>query len=88
MESTEDLESNNLQIELTAYSKRLKSPSYYAERLNELRKRKGMSNNFASNTNDLVRMCSQPIVIYFNENSTQVLLEPLPKQMKDVGSCL
>ncbi|CAG8507816.1 5078_t:CDS:10 [Cetraspora pellucida] len=83
-----DLGSNDLQIESTAYSKCLKSPSYYAERLNELRKRKGMSNNFVSNTNDLVGICSQPIVIYFNEDSTQVLLEPLPKQMKDVGSCL
>ncbi|CAG8471358.1 15961_t:CDS:10 [Racocetra fulgida] len=78
---------NNLieESESTAYSKRLKLPSYYAERLNELRKGEGMSNNFASNTNDLVGMCLQPIVKYFNEDSTKVLLEPLPKQMKDVG---
>lgn len=47
-----------------------------------------MSDNFASNTNDLVGMCSQPIVKYFNEDSTLVLLEPLPNQMKDVDSCL
>ncbi|CAG8795371.1 13939_t:CDS:2, partial [Racocetra fulgida] len=43
-----------------------------------------MSDNFASNINDLAEMYSQPIVKYFNENST-VLLEPLPNQMKDVG---
>ncbi|CAG8726581.1 2580_t:CDS:2, partial [Cetraspora pellucida] len=79
---------NDLQIESIFYSKCLKSPSYYTERLNELRKREGMSNNFASNTNDLVGMCSQPIVKYFNEDSTLVLLEPLPNQMKDIGSCL
>ncbi|CAG8655561.1 20189_t:CDS:1, partial [Racocetra persica] len=45
--------------------------------LNELRKEEGMSNNFASNTNDLVGMYSQPIVKYFNEDSTKVLLKPL-----------
>ncbi|CAG8662161.1 13121_t:CDS:10, partial [Dentiscutata heterogama] len=75
---------NELQIGSTAYCKRLKSPSYYAEILNKLRKGEGMSDNFASNTNDLVEMYSQPIEKYFNEDSIQVLLEPLPKQMKDV----
>ncbi|CAG8488712.1 17980_t:CDS:10 [Cetraspora pellucida] len=79
---------NDLQIGSTAYSKRLKSPLYYAERLNKLRKGEGMSDNFASNTNDLVGMYSQLIVKYFNEDSTLVLLEPLPNQMKDVDSCL
>ncbi|CAG8460004.1 18616_t:CDS:10 [Racocetra persica] len=75
---------SELQIGSTAYSKCLKSPSDYVKRLNKLRKIKGTS-DFASNTNDLVGMYSQPIKKYFNEDSTQVLLELLSKQMKDVG---
>ncbi|CAG8520989.1 31742_t:CDS:10 [Racocetra persica] len=38
----------------TAYSKRLKPPSDYTGRLNILRKIKGISDSFASNTNNLV----------------------------------
>ncbi|CAG8800606.1 6005_t:CDS:2, partial [Racocetra persica] len=72
----------------TAYSKHLKPSSDYAKRLNKLRKIKKMSNNFVSNTNDLVEIYLQLIVKYFNEDLTQVLLKPLPKQMKDVDSCL
>ncbi|CAG8772203.1 21255_t:CDS:2, partial [Racocetra persica] len=86
--SDSDIHSNIEPSGSTAYSKRLKSPSYYAERLNKLRKEEEMSDNFASNTNNQVGIYSQPIVKYFNEDSTLVLLEPLPNQMKDVNSCL
>ncbi|CAG8783780.1 18306_t:CDS:1, partial [Racocetra persica] len=40
--------------------------------------------NFASKTNDLLRIYSQSIEKYFNEDSIQVSLEKLQKQMKDV----
>lgn len=72
----------------TTYSKRLKPQSDYTGRLNKLRKIKGISDNFASNTNNLIGMYSQPIENYFNKSSIQVSLKPLPKQIKDVDSCL
>ncbi|CAG8631686.1 15732_t:CDS:10 [Dentiscutata erythropus] len=69
----------------TTYSKKL---SDYVKKLNNLRKIKGTSNIFASNTNNLAGVYSQPIEKYFNVDSTQVSLEPLLQQMKDIDSCV
>ncbi|CAG8710508.1 11959_t:CDS:2, partial [Dentiscutata heterogama] len=57
--------------------------SNYAERLNNLRKIKGMPNIFASNINDLVGMYSQPIEKVFVKDHASNFLEAFEGNLEE-----
>ncbi|CAG8479593.1 6558_t:CDS:10 [Gigaspora margarita] len=87
----DDISSNNGKSRScgsTTISKCHKKPSYYAEKLKNLRKKNKKTEIFESNPGVQDEMYSKPIETYFTEDTAPTFFEPLPKPRMEIANCL